>query len=198
MLSVGLFVEDPAHESYIAPLIERIARDCGLTVAIKSYSARGGAPRVLSEAARFANDIRHGSVRAPHILVLALDGNCKGHTERSKEAMQALGDLASIAVCAIPDPHIERWPTLDSSAFKEVFGRGCESISYKCNQDVYKNHLMNCIRQAGVRPLIGWRGHAQQLAESVSLQTASKQDESFKAFVDDLRNKLRGLSKCNL
>jgi hypothetical protein len=59
-------------------------------------------------------------------------------------------------VCAVPDPHIERWYLEDQRALKAVLpGARPPKLSYRCERGRYKQARRQAIRDAGVEPLLG-------------------------------------------
>ncbi len=90
-------------------------------------------------------------------------------------------------ICAVPDPHIERWLLLDSSAFKAVFGRGCDAPDRKCERGRYKKMLVDAIRTAGITPSLGGLEFADDIVNSMDLEHSAKADDSLRYFLDQLR-----------
>lgn len=127
MRNIGLFVEDFGHESFLNALVLRLAREYGIDVKVMPFSVRGGHGSVISELEQYLRNLRRGRADWLDLLVVATDANCKGFTQRKKEIDQAIGAMKDQVVCAIPDPHIERWLLIDSTAFKNVVGKGCQA-----------------------------------------------------------------------
>jgi len=189
MHSIGLFAEDVGHEAFLRPLIERLAASHGVDIILRTYSARGGRGKVITELGQFAKHIRAGDVDMPDALVVAIDANCKGYAERKDQIDAALGDLSSLAVYAVPDPHIERWMLLDASAFKTVLGKGCAAPDRKCEQDRYKRILVECIRDAGRSPLVGGMEFAKSIVEQMKIEDVARIDDSFSKLAAGLKAK---------
>lgn len=124
----------------------------------------------------------------PSFVVVATDANCKGYADRSKELGGA--DPGVEIVRAIPDPHVERWLLLDGSAFREVFGRGCDAPDQKCQRDRYKQLLIKAIHATGTTPQLGGLERAEQLVARMDLDRAMRADPSLDRFVGDLRRAL--------
>lgn len=196
MIDVMLFLEDLGHESVTKALVERIAREKKVAIDIKSRSARGGHGRALDELRRFMRDLHRGrQVGVPRILVVAIDANCKGLNTRKKEIEECVPEeYRPFLVCAVPDPHIERWLLLDSNAFRVVLGEGCQAPDYKCERDRYKNKLAAAIQQAGLTPLLGGMEHAQDIVDNMDLDGVSARDASFGSFVGEFRRRLQNAS----
>ena len=152
MRKVVLFAEDYGHEAVITALFERFSGEHKVDVKIINRSVRGGHGKVITELKAFLNGIHRGKETFPDLLVVVTDANCKGFVERRREIDEA-GDLfKGFMIYAIPDPHIERWLLLDSSAFKTVFGKGCNAPDQKCERDRYKRLLAEAIQATGIVP----------------------------------------------
>lgn len=85
MLRIILFVEDYGHEVFIASLIERLAREQGISVKIIRRSVRGGHGKVLTEFKIFLRYLEKAREGLPDLFIVATDANCKGYAERKKE-----------------------------------------------------------------------------------------------------------------
>jgi hypothetical protein len=189
MRRIVLFVEDFAHEVLLKSLIQRLADLQSVSIGGPEVrSARGGHGRVLSELDRYLRDVRRGRQIAPDLLVVGTDSNCKGLLTRRQEVEDVAAKYHLPLICAIPDPHIERWLLLDSAAFKTVLGKGCDAPDRKCERDRYKHLLINAIRNAGVTPLLGGIEHAEDIVNQMNLSRLEKNDESFGKFLKALRD----------
>lgn len=178
MREVYVFAEDSAHEIFLSALIRRLAEQYHLEVSTVVRTARGGHGRVLSELAQFRRDLQRRRADLPDMLVIATDGNCKGYAERRREVDAAIADIASVVVCAIPDPHIERWLLLDSAAFKDVVGKGCSAPDQKCERGRYKQLLREAVREAGRTPRLGGLEFTELLVQAMDLQRVERADAS--------------------
>jgi hypothetical protein len=96
---------------------------------------------------------------------------------------------------ACPDPHIERWYLADPESFKDVVGHRPTIARKKCARDYYKDALAKVVRKAGYPATLGGIEFAQELVERMDLYRAGRNERSLKAFVDDLRGRLRTLRK---
>ena len=191
---VALFGEDYAHEACLKALVERVAREAGVGVRIDPRSVRGGSGRMASELREYLRDIEKGRENLPDLLIVGRDANCQGVAERRRPLQQtvdATGSLRSITVFAIPDPHIERWLLLDSSAFKLVIGRGCAAPDMKCDRHRYKATLLQAFREAGIEPPFGGVEYAEDLVNAMDLSRAEQADASLGAVIRDLRNRIK-------
>ncbi|MBI2422967.1 MAG: hypothetical protein HYV27_09085 [Candidatus Hydrogenedentes bacterium] len=192
MLKVMLFVEDLAHELFLIPLVERIAGDRSVVVNVESRSVRGGRGRMLSELGQFLKDLESGkAVGMPDLFVVGTDANCKGQLERQKEIEKRIPEkFREFTAYAIPDPHIERWMLVDSHAFKQQFGQGCNAPGTKCDRDRYKDQLFSQICASGVTPQLGGMEHAESIVSCLDIEHCIRNDASFKQFVVRLRRLL--------
>lgn len=184
MFEIACFVEDRAHREVIGPLIRRLAVEHAITVQIDWRSAVRGHGRVVQEFERYLRDLeREGGI--PDLIIVATDANCVGVNNRIKE----LGSPVASApvVLAVPDPHIERWLLLDGAAFRAVFGRGCDAPDQKCSRDLYKQRLLEAIRDAGITPLLGGIEYAEDIIANMNIDRAARADRSLSRFVDDIR-----------
>ncbi|RCK79299.1 MAG: hypothetical protein OZSIB_0170 [Candidatus Ozemobacter sibiricus] len=191
-----LFVEDTAHETFLTALCRRVVAEAGLSLAIHSRHAQGGAGRMTRALQEFFVDLQRAATARPAAVIVARDANCLGWTERRKELLKVLRRREAFPVIlAIPDPHIERWFLIDSQAFKAVFRRGCAAPDQKCARDRYKNLFQQAIREAGRIPLFGGYEHVPDLVRHLDLEFLARQDRSFALFMQDLTNALNELKR---
>lgn len=186
MRDIVLFVEDVAHYEIIRTLLERLAVLHGVRIRLDWRNTRRGHGAVIGELRQFLRDLQRSIRRLPDLLIVATDANCKGYAQRVKEIRTAadLPELSGLPiVCAVPDPHIERWLLVDSAAFKHVFGRGCDAPDLKCERDRYKQQLAQNIRRAGVAPSLGGVEFAADLMAALDLERAATLDPSLGRFL---------------
>jgi len=192
------FLEDRSQEGLITALVERVAAEESLQPGALEHdirSARGGS-RVVNEFRKFLKDTAEAPPKT-HVLIAAIDANCKKRTTRVKELAKCVDDthpLKGIIVYAIPDPHVERWYLLDQRALKLAAGlpRAPELPQYKCKKGYYKSALSQALRDGGVSSILGGAEYAEKIVENFQdLDTLGRLDESFQAFVQDLRSALR-------
>lgn len=188
MRRIALFVEDAAHERVIGLLVERIAKENGQDVTFDKRNVRRGHGAVIRELKEYLRDLRVGRIGMADLLVVATDANCKGRNVRAKEIRDAAEGAPVRVVCAVPDPHIERWLLLDSGAFKAVFGKGCDAPDQKCERDRYKKLLMNSIMTTGIVPAFGGIEFAADLVAAMNLHRLVRLDGALKAFIDELQD----------
>ncbi len=192
MRRVALFVEDAAHEVFLNALLRRLAREHSVEVRVVPYSASGGLGRALRELKHFVNDLERGRVGWPDLLVVGLDANCHTYSVRRRQIEAALGHKAPTAVCAVPDPHVERWLLVDSAAFKAVVGRGCAAPDHRCERGRYKRQLIDAVRKAGLVPLLGGLEHTEDIVEAMDLTRVGISDASLGRALGDLRAVFNG------
>jgi hypothetical protein len=187
MRNIVLFVEDYGHESFIKAVIQRFAEEYSVAVKIIPRSVRGGHGKAISELKSYLK--KNLRTEQPELLIVAIDANCKGYQDCKKEIGEALGTFQNISLCAIPDPHIERWLLLDSAAFKAVRGKGCSAPDQKCQRDRYKKLLMEAMIQSGVRPPLGGMEYAEDIVRAMDFERMEKSDPSLGYFLKSMRSK---------
>lgn len=195
MRRIVLFAEDWGHEEFLGNLVLRVAHENGTVVSLVPRNVSGGHGQVISEFKAYLRGLRRGEEPLPDLLIVATDANCKGYAERRREAEDANERYKDITIYAIPDPHVERWLLLDSSAFKSVFGKGCDAPDQKCKRDRYKTLLREAIRQAGVIPPLGGMEYAEDIVNAMDLQRMEKANASLGKFLKDLGGKFREWTK---
>lgn len=193
---VDLFVEDRAHESLLKPLIARVAQEEGLFPECQVRSARGGHPRVVREFKLYHQHLMREVAYTPDLLVVAIDSNCSTFANVRRTIEEITDDeYKHMLVCACPDPHIERWYMADLNSFFDVVGYRPKPSTNKCERDYYKQVLENAIQKGDNLATLGGVEFAPELAEKMDLYRAGKSDASLKAFLDELRTKLKDFSR---
>ena len=197
------FVEDRAQEGFLKALVKRIAQDQGIQGNALFHdvrSARGGS-RIINEFRNFLRDNEKGPTSKFDILVVAIDGNCRGHNERVKQLQKYAKGVKQIVqdriLYAIPDPHIERWYLMDQRAFNTAVEAGSapEISAYKCKKDYYKEVLRRALREAGVESLLGGPEYAEMIVANMNFQQIAQENAGFGHFVDDLRRVFRAFRR---
>jgi hypothetical protein len=186
---IAAFGEDRSHREIVGALASRIAAEANHSVTLDWRSAYGGHPRVAREVSRYLKDLARQSTW-PDLVLIATDANCKGLVERSRQIPVDQSPVP--AVLAIPDPHMERWLLIDSSAFKAVLGKGCQTPDQKCARDRYKQLLAEAVRDAGIEPLLGGIEYAADIVSNMDLERAARADALLDRFRSDLRQALKG------
>ena len=169
MRRIVLFVEDYGHEEFIRALIERLAREHGVSLKIVPRNVRGGYGKVITELRAYLRDLEREREDLPDLLVVSTDANCNGYAKRKREVDEINDKFKEFTLCAIPDPHIERWLLLDSAAFKSVLGKGCKAPDQKCSRDRYKHLLLEAMQNAGVLPPLGGVEYAEEIINAMDL-----------------------------
>jgi len=187
MREIALFVEDFAHQSFLAALLQRLAAEYGVDLRLDWRNARRGHGAVVNELKQFLRDLQRARDALPDLVVVATDANCKGLLERLKQIAEITSKVAVPSVCAVPDPHIERWLLVDSGAFKAVFGRGCNAPDQKCERMRYKKMLIDAIKASGVTPSLGGIEFSDDIVEAMDLDRASAADASLRKLIEELR-----------
>ncbi|GIW70820.1 MAG: hypothetical protein KatS3mg102_0362 [Planctomycetota bacterium] len=196
VLLIDLFVEDRAHEEFLVPLVERVAKEEQVKVKLRVRSARGGHGRAIAEFGTYQKLIQRGAFgeAPPELVVVAIDGNCTTFADKKKEIASATTqELQGRVVAACPDPHVERWYLADPDSFNDVVGHRPVVGEKKCTRGHYKQLLASAVRMAGHPFTLGGIEFARDLVEKMDWFRAGKQDTSLKAFLDDLRAHLRQL-----
>lgn len=196
-LLVEFFVEDDAHQQLLVPLARRVAREEEVGLRCRVRNARGGHAGAMSSFKRYQVLREKGVIgnEEAALLVVAIDGNCSSFAETRKDIRRATRDsFAHMLVTACPDPHIERWYLADPQSFRDVVGTQPIVGSRKCIRNHYKQILATAVAGGGHPPTLGGVEFGRELADSMNLFRAGKNDSSLKAFVDDLREGLRRAS----
>lgn len=188
---VDLFAEDWAHEALLAPMILRAGNETGVSVRVRTRSARGGHGRAIAEYVEYQRLLQAGVVD-PDIIVVAIDGNCSTFTKKRQEIEEKTDpENRTRVVPACPDPHIERWFLADPDSFQVVVGSRPRVGRKKCVRDHYKQMLATAVQQGGHPATLGGLEFARDLVEKMDFYRAGKNDASLRAFLDDLKNKLK-------
>ena len=197
---VDLFVEDRAHESFLEPLLMRIAReqDQDIKMEIRVRSARGGHGRAIAEFEIYQKFVMKSLLgnESADMVVVAIDGNCSTFAAARRHIQDAtVPMLKDRLVIACPDPHIERWYVADPDSFETIVGHRPRVGSRKCARDHYKQILKVAIREAGHPVTLGGVDFAPELVEGMDLYRAGRNDSSLNAFLRDLRAGLRQVTQ---
>ena len=204
-ISITYFLEDRAQEGFIRALVERVALEESILPPVLHHnvrSARHGS-RVVIEFRNFLKDARRttGGIEGP--VVVSVDGNCKGYSDRIRQLsryVRSTDRFRDMVIYAVPDPHIERWYLMDQRALKEAIGvdRAPALPTYKCKKAYYKQILNQVLREAGVQSLLGGPEYAEKIIENVSdLRVFAQQNAGLERFVEDLQRILRQLRNQN-
>ncbi len=192
MREIAFFVEDFAHREFLKALVQRLADGYGIEIAMNWRNARRGHGAVITELKQFLRDLQRGQVVLPDLLVVGTDANCKGMAERLRQITDLTNHVGVPTVCAVPDPHIERWLLVDSSAFKQALGKGCDAPDQKCERSRYKRLLADAIRASGVTPSLGGIEFSEDIVQAMDLARIGTKDPSLDHFLGNLRNVFNG------
>lgn len=193
MIDIGLFAEDDGHRTLLVPIIQRVADAESVAIDIRIRSAQGGSGRALDALRRYSADLARGTDEYLAVLVVAIDGNCRGWNERRREIERLLGGFAGLVVVAIPDPHVELWYLADPQALPRVLGGSFTAVvpAQKCERHRYKQVLREACRQGGVEPVAGGVEYGEEVARQMDLAVAAANNPAFARFLDDSRLALR-------
>ena len=193
---IDLYCEDRGHELFARALLERLAREAGIRLSLRTVSGRGGHGRALTEFSLWQRQVAAGSIdhEIPDLLVLLIDANCVGWNQ----ARRSLEEAVSAKIfprCAIgcPDPHIERWCFADSIAVQEVLGIPSPADPGKCERHLYKQLLRRTILDAGQPILTSEMEYAPDLVAAMDLFRAGKSQPSLRHFADEIQSCLQSL-----
>ncbi len=196
-IRLGYFLEDIAHEQFLTCLVSRVAADMGLEISRLNHDVRnasGGHGKALTELDKFMRDMARGRVSAPPILVVAIDGNCVGYNAKANDIRGRVEqrNYAGQLVCAVPDPHIERWYIADPSGFQKAIESEMtpQLPAYKCERGMYKRILKDAFNQADIVPLLGGAEYAEDIVAHMDLYKAQQEDRALKSFIDHLKQAL--------
>ncbi len=196
-IRIGYFLEDIGQEQFLRTLVERVAQEVGIASQRLRHEVRnatGGRGKVLDELRRFLRDVGRERESPFPLLIVAIDGNCKGYQERRNEihAIVERSGYRGRVICAVPDPHIERWYLVAPRTLQRVLGVSVTPgvPPYKCERGRYKRALREAIRQAGIIAPLGGIEYGPDVARALDLYTVGRADPGFKHFVDELREGL--------
>ena len=170
-LQVEFFLEDTAHQQFLIPLVERVAKEEELDLRCRVRNARGGHAGAMGSFERYQllRERGMGGSEAPDLLVVAIDGNCSSFTETSRNIRHATCEtFVHTLVTACPDPHIERWYLADPKSFQTVVGTQPGVSARKCARGHYKQLLAAAVASAGHPPTLGGIEFGKELARSFS------------------------------
>lgn len=187
MRDIAFFVEDFAHQAFLAALVQRLAAEYGVGIRLDWRNARRGHGAVVKELRQFLRDLQLGRDTLPDLVVVATDANCKGLVERLRQIGDVTNKTPMRVISAVPDPHIERWLLVDSAAFKTVFGRGCNAPDQKCERMRYKKMLIDAIKASGVTPSLGGIEFSEDIVMVMDLDRAAAADDSLRRVIEELR-----------
>ncbi|RMH17096.1 MAG: DUF4276 family protein [Acidobacteria bacterium] len=190
---VDLYCEDRGHEQLARPLLQRLARQEGLSVAIRTQNSSGGHGRALSQFKLWQLAARGLDLAdRPAMLVLMIDRNCSPWRRAWRELRKSVdATLFPHHVVGCPEPHVERWCLADGEAFRKVVGIDPPADPGKCDRGLYKRLLRGAILAAGHTILIDEMEFAPEIVGAMDFYRAGKAQPSFGHFIDNLQGALR-------
>ncbi|MSP00003.1 MAG: DUF4276 family protein [Acetobacteraceae bacterium] len=193
MIEIVCFGEDSSHKKIISTILNRLFDEEGVPFTQVWRNATRGHGAVIKELRLLLRDIQRDRGRFPDLIVVATDGNCEGYIKRRNDITNLTDRIPGLrVVCAVPDPHIERWLLIDPSAFKAVLDVGCQAPDQKCERDRYKKLLRDAIRQTGISPALGGIEYAEDIVNAMDLDRSARSDPSLAHFLSELRPVIRG------
>lgn len=197
-LRIGYFLEDLAQEKFILALVQRVAAEAeGLTTELRHEvrNATGGAGQALPQFGQFLDRRKRGGEKHFDVLVVAIDGNCVGPTQRAKEIKRMAEQKGYLGrlVCAVPNPHIEKWYLADPAGFQAQFQspRLPAVPRQKCERDRYKRALAQALRDADLEAPLGGAEFGEEVVAGIDLYRAAKKDRALGQFLSELRQVLK-------
>ena len=191
MPNINIFVEDVAHEDFLTALIQPLANEYNVMITLNPSSVRGSRGTVITELKQYLRDLQKNKEDLPDLVIVGTDSNCERLMDRENEIKQVTSDLMDLVITMIPEPHIERWFLLDSEAFKEVYGKGCQKPDQKCERDRYKKMLLNAIYQATKTAPIDGTERIDELVNAMDFQRLIQSDRSIRRFLTPLHQQFR-------
>lgn len=159
-------------------------------------NATGGKVKVMYELKKYFQDIKKQKTSSGYNLVIvSIDGNCKGFLKKQEEVVKKkdISKYYGEVICAIPDPHIERWYITDGNALRQVIGVDDFPIcpTYKCKKGIYKGAIMNYLSKNNINVILGGAEYGDDVARVLNLQQLAGEDQGFNVFVSNLKSFIR-------
>ena len=192
-IRIFFFLEDIAHENFLTSIVKRISREERVQTELTVRNATGGKGRAISALRKF---LKSEEARKCDLLIVCIDADCSTYSKKRRELEEMVEKriFKEKLVCAIPEPHIERWYLSDIQALGKAIGGSVSlpSLGKKCRRDYYKRLLFQLIGNSiKVKPNLGGAEYGEDIARYMDFFHAGNKDSSFKHFIDDLRGKLR-------
>ena len=201
-LNIGYFLEDIGHENFIKALVTRVALEMGFSSQELNHDVRnatGGKGVAITELRWFLRDVKRGRESPFDVLVVAIDGNCQGYREKRDEikGIAERTNYLGALVCAVPDPHIERWYLIDRSAFRQAVEIDFlpQVPPYKCERGRYKRAMQEAFAQAGEGFMPLGVEYGEDIALEIDFYAAQKADAAFRHFLNELRSALQPFTR---
>ncbi len=196
-IRVGYFLEDLAQSELITVLVERLAEELGVEPSRLEHHVRnstGGKGRVRRTLRQFLRDVVRGATGPFDVTIVCIDADCDSVYTVKREILQLVDQTGypGAVVCAIPDPHVERWYLADPDGFCRATGiqRRPTVPKAKCERDQYKAIIVQCLREEGVPTPLGGAEYGADIAREMNVGRATSNDKSLSTFRADLREAL--------
>jgi hypothetical protein len=189
MCRICLFAEDSGHVNFIQALVRRISRQNQVKASLTLINDPHGRGSTLSELKSFIHRLDLGREAIPDLILVVVDSNCFGFSNVEGAIIKIVGKYRDRTICAVPDPHVERWMLIDSRAFKNTYGVGCSAPDEKCDKDRYKELLRAALHQADIyRPLVLMTSDdVQSYVKVLNLRTAAQFDSALGKLIQSLQ-----------
>lgn len=193
---VNLFCEDLGHEQFTRALLERIAAEESVPVAVVARSARGGIARAVGELEAFQAAVGAGLATEVDLLVVVIDANAQGWHKRRSEIRDAMDSaiFPSVAI-GCPDPHIEAWCFADRDAVQAVTHKPCPALPTNPSRGAFKTLLRSTLDAAGLPVLGDAMDYAGDFVTAMDFYRAESSQPSLRDFCGELRNALRQFAR---
>jgi hypothetical protein len=193
-MRIGLFSEDEGHRALLESLTSRIAAEEGVEAILEVRNAQGGLGRAIKALKQYGIDLASGIDSYLEVLIVAIDGNCRGTSTRKAQIRDALGSrYPGSLVLAVPDPHVELWYLADRHAVAHVLDQNyaADVPRQKCERGRYKTALRDAFSRGGVDPVAGGIEFGGDIGQTMDLREACRNDAALNSFVGELRASLR-------
>lgn len=194
IIDIGIFVEDKMQEEFLRYIIKRLCSEYNVINEIISISKGHGKGGVQDEVKNLFKLYKKGNVfKVPKkLMVICIDTNCDPVNDTVKQIKaNVINGVIPRITYACPYPHIEKWYLNDLDCWYNVVGHRPDVPQKKCKKAFYKNILSNSIAEGGHPPGSSGEDFAKEIAEQMDFIKAGKDDNSFKHFIDDLKNQLK-------
>ena len=193
-VTIETFCEDSGHETFTRALIDRLAREEGISVRTTFRVSRGGAGKVLAELRAHQRLLARGRGSAADLLLVVVDANCVGWAKKRADVEEILTAEGSVtAAIGCPDPHVERWLLADADAFQNVVGGRPPADPGKCERDLYKQLLADGFAQHNFMTITGPMEAATDIVPQMKLAAIGAAYRSLEDFVSTVRGCLKRL-----
>jgi len=192
-ITIGYFLEDIAHAQFITALVNRIALEQKIADSNLHHEIRNAIGGVsIQEFKRFLRDYTQGRENAFDVVIAAIDSNCKSYREMRDQILQSRDQAGygGFVVCAVPEPHVERWYLADLAACQRTLGMSNppQCPPFSCEKGLYKRALIKAIKSTGLVPQLGGAEFGAAIATEMDFYKAGRADPSLGHFIQDMRD----------